>query len=131
MTQRLWSTGIVLTLLGGLTAGLGAPSTAPADDKAPANPAAAKAAEDVRNIALANELAEYGRKHKAADSLVTAARILRQIRTTPGTEKVAVTEGKEEPDTSTEAPTLLDRSDELLKEARNMAPDDSLLGQLI
>src|SRR5262249_28053687 len=118
-------------LVGGLIVGLGATTAAPADEKGgKPDSAAAKAAEDVRNIALASQLAEYGRQHKSPESLIAAARILRAIRTTPGTDKATVSEGKEEGD-GKEAPSLLDQSDEMLKEAKHMAPDDSVIGQLI
>lgn len=96
-------------------------------DSKPEDVKADPTADAVRQIAMAAELAEMGRATKTPDMLVTAARILRRIRTAPGTGKTTV-EGTEE---KGEPVSLTAQSDALLKEARTMAPDDAALGDLI
>lgn len=131
--KRIWVTGMALTILAAWLVGLGTVSRAPADDKKEdaVQVKADPVSDDVRHIALAYDLAEYGRKAKSPEMLVSAARILRKIRTTPGTEKPTIEGGKDEKEEKAEAVSLLEESNHLLAEARKLAPDDALIGDLI
>jgi hypothetical protein len=130
MTRRLYGLGLLLACA--LCLGAGQPSPA-ADEKKAEEPKVDQAGEDVIHIGLAYSLAEYGRKNKSPESLVTAARILRKIKTTPITEKPTDEGPKGEKADEVKAGaevSLLAESDKLLDEARKMAPDDKLIGEL-
>lgn len=123
---------MVLTILAGLLGGLGTPSAAPADEKKDDSVQVKPdpVSDDVRHIALAYDLADYGRSIKSPEMLISAARILRKIRTTPGKEKPTIEDGKDEKDDSDEPVSLVAESDKLLAEARKLAPDDAIIGEL-
>lgn len=85
---------------------------------------AAAAAEVVREIGMAVQLADYGRKEKSPQMLIAAARILRHIHTTPGSDEPKAEKGevaKQKP------ASLADLSEKLLDEARKMAGDDKTI----
>jgi hypothetical protein len=131
MTNRLLPAALLLAALAGLSAGAGT-VPAPAADETKAD-ARAGHADDVRYIAMAYELAEYGRAKKAPEALIAAARVLRGIRTTPGEEKVKVDGAKDEKDQTAEpgeAVSLVAESDKLLEEAKKMAPKDKAIKEL-
>src|SRR5262245_57699392 len=122
MTRRFWTAALLAGLLG--FSGLGAPA---ADDKkdekkgAPAAEAHDAFPDDVQQIALAYQLAEMGRRAKAPDLLVSAARILRRIKPVEGDTKPEVKGGE---DAKGEKVVLVKESDKLLAEAKALAPDD-------
>jgi hypothetical protein len=128
MSKRFWSVAILLAGLTCLTLGLGA--SAEEKDKKDA-PASDPAAEAVKHIASALDLAELGRKEKEPELLIAAARTLRMIATTPGKEKVEVKGGKDELKDDDKAPSMTRMSDDLLAEAQRMAPDDKVIADLV
>lgn len=126
MCTRFWTVLTAVALGGWLSL-----SPAAADDKKSEPVAKADPVADaVRQIAMAYELAEYGRQTRSPEILVAAARILRHIHTTPGKEPSKVEQGKEEPGDA-EAVSMVKESEKLLAEAKNLAPDDSTIAQLI
>lgn len=129
MKTYLWISGLVV-VAGCL---LAAPTSGPvgaADDQAAAPVKADPISDDVRNIAMAYDLAAYGRTARSPESLVTAARILRQIRALAGTESSSVEGAGNDTEEKQEPISLLAESDRLLDEARKMAPDDAVIAQL-
>jgi hypothetical protein len=139
MSKLQWLAGVGLLALAGLVL---VGSAAPADDakktdetkKAEGPPKLNPAGIDVKNIALAYELAEYGRKNKNPEMLVSAARILRRIKPTAGKgdPKIEAPRGEEvKEDKVPELVSLTDQSKALLEEAKKMAPDDAVVGELI
>jgi hypothetical protein len=125
MTKRFWVVAL-------LVAGLSCLSLGPvvlADEK-PTKVESDPAAVAVKHIASALDLAELGRKEKAPELLIAAARTLRMVTTTPGKEKVDVKEGKDELKADEEAPSMVRMSDELLAEAMKLAPDDKVIADL-
>jgi hypothetical protein len=83
------------------------------------------AAENVRHIAAAYDLAAIGRKEKAPELLVAAARVLRGILAETGKAKPSIEGGKDEKGSKAEPPSLKDVSDKLLDEAAQMASENS------
>jgi hypothetical protein len=130
MTKRFWLVLTAVGLCGTVLLGRGPVPKAGADDKKTEAVKHDPAADDVRHIAMAYELAEYGRETKSPEMLIAAARILRKIHATPGKEKSTVERGKEEAGDN-EPVSLVKESDKLLAEARNLAPDDSVITQLV
>jgi len=132
MTRRLYGLGLMLAF--GFCLGTVQPSPAADEAKKADEPAKVdQAGEDVIHIGLAYSLAEYGRKNKSPESLVTAARMLRRIKTTPITEKPTDEgpKGEKADDVKAGAEvSLVAEADKLLDEARKMAPDDKLIGEL-
>jgi hypothetical protein len=133
MSKLQWLAGVSLLALAGLVlVGPAAPAdeAKKADEPAKLNPAGA----DVAHIALAYQLAEYGRKNKNPEMLVSAARILRHIKPTPGKEnpKIEAPRGEEpKEDKVSEPVSLTAQSKALLEEAKKMAPDDATVAELI
>jgi hypothetical protein len=132
--------GVVIAACAALLLQLGSPPVCPADESKKGDETLVKvdpAATDVENIGMAYNLADYGRKHKAPEALVTAARILRRIRTTPLTDKPTIEVDKDAPKADKEKPpaeepiSMLAESDKLLTEAKKMAPDDKLIADLV
>ncbi len=135
MSKCLGFAGAGLVVLGLLLASVGGPAAADEakkDDTSTVKPN--PAAEDVANVALAYRLAEYGRKHKSPEMLVSAARILRHVKTTPGKEtpKIEAPKGEETPkDEPLEAASLMDESKKMLADAKKLAPDDAIVAELV
>jgi hypothetical protein len=132
MSKLQWLVGTSLLALAGLVAGVGAPASAdepkkPEKQDVKPNPAGA----DVANISLAYQLAEYGRKSKNPEMLVSAARILRQIKTTPGKGDPKVEGDAREEEKAPEPVSLSTQSTNLLDEAKKMAPDDAIVAELV
>jgi hypothetical protein len=126
MTKRTWASIVPLFLLGCL---LAVAPPAPAEeqkkespeDKTARDKLATEAAESVRRIGMAMQLADYGRKEKSPEMLIGAARILRWIEDQPGTDEPKAEGGDAAKKKSV---SLKDLSDKLLDEARKMAGDD-------
>jgi hypothetical protein len=91
---------------------------------------AGSAADAVRHIASAYDLAAIGRQEKSPELLVAAARVLRLFIASPGPKKATVENGKDEKGTR-EPPSLRAESDRLLAEAENMGTDNAALADLI
>lgn len=133
MAKRIWVGLSALLLLGCLV--MVAPHAAPADEVkkevkkelSPEDKEAAEAGEEARQIGLATDLAEQGRKEKAPEMLLTAARILRSVHTSPGKDEPRVEGGTAE---KQKPASLVEASDKLLQEARDMAPDDKAIADL-
>jgi hypothetical protein len=132
MTKRVWANIIPLFLLGCLLAV--APPAGAADekkespeDKAEKDKLATEAADSVRQIGMALQLADYGRKEKSPEMLISAARILRWIEDHPGTDEPKA-EGGDAAKKKSES--LHGVSDKLLKEAREMAGEDKTVLEL-
>jgi hypothetical protein len=124
MTKRVWKSVAPLFLLGCL---LGVSPPAPAEEKKEPSAegrTATAAAESVREIGMALQLAEYGRKENSPEMLISAARILRKIRSTPGTDEPKAEGGDA---AKKPAASLGDLSDKLLEEARKKAGDDKTI----
>jgi hypothetical protein len=136
MSYRYGFAALGTIVLGVLLAGVNGPASADEEKKKEGPTAAASpAGEDVANVAMAYRLAEYGRKHKEPEMLVSAARILRHIKATPGNGKPtkieAPKDAKAPEDEPAESPALGDEAKKLLEEAKKMAPDDAALTELI
>jgi hypothetical protein len=128
MMKRLW---IASALLGGLMC-LGLSLGVAADDpKADVKEKEEDAAE-VKHIAMAYDLALYGRETKSPEMLIAAAKVLRTIKTVPSKDapKVQGDKGEKEEATAGEAVSLLKVSDGWLKEARDMAKDDAMVNEM-
>lgn len=122
--------GMALVTFAGLLTALALIGPAPAQDKdepAPFKPD--PVADEVQKIALANDLAAYARKTKSPELLVAAARIMRQCRATPGSEKSTTTGSDQEE--KAEPVSFLDETKKLLDEAAAMAPKDATITALI
>jgi hypothetical protein len=90
------------------------------------------AAENVRHIASAYDLAAIGRQEKAPELLVAAARVLRGILAETGKVKPTIEGGKDEKGPKAEPPSLKDVSDKFLDEADKMATENhSIIANLI
>jgi hypothetical protein len=139
MSKRFWTAAFVFCGLTALVVNLAIPPAAPADDPMPDTPEAKKAAsagEGVRAVIVANELVALGRKTKNAEDLVTAARLLRGVMSTPSKDKpkIEYPEGLKPSDEDTKdvAPaSLIAESDKLLAEAAEMAKDDEFIQKMI
>jgi Sec-independent protein translocase protein TatA len=131
MSKHHWLLGLCLIALSVLAAKFNAPARGDEETK---EPAISPAAQDVANVAMAYRLAEYGRKHRAPEMLVSAARILRHIKGTPSNAKPEIEAPKGEQaaeDKPAEAASLMEESKKLLDEAKKMAPDDAIITELI
>jgi hypothetical protein len=127
MTKRIWASLAPLFLLGCLLAA-GTPQAAGEDKKAEPEAKPNEAGKNVLLIGTAFNLVEYGRKEKAPEMLIAAARILRGIpQGKEGEEKVTAEGGDAARKTS---PDLVEVSDKLLAEARKMAGDDKTVLEL-
>ncbi len=137
MKRHSWAVAGLLLALTGLLAGqAGRPAVA--GDNKPGGDGAMKkdpVADEVRRIALAYDLAAYARREQEnpnaranALALITAAGILRSVRTTEGKEKATVEKGTDEGGTPV---SLKAESERLLKEAREMAKDSPDLLALV
>jgi hypothetical protein len=131
MTKRFSSVAVLLTALSYLVLSLGVSAQ---DKVEPTRKDAAvqadPAGDAVRHIAAALDLAELGRKEKAPELLIAAARALRMIPATAGKDKAEVKEGKDELKSGEEAPSMVTMSDELLAEAMKLAGDDKAIAEL-
>ena len=128
MKKRFLIAVVSVVLLGGVVAVL------PAADPPKDAPKSTPAGDDCRNIALAYELAEYGDINKSPETLIAAARILRNIKPVPGADKVTLEAPQgEKPEKFEEGkPTdLMAESDRLLNKAKEMAKNDTLINELI
>jgi hypothetical protein len=117
-----------VVLLGGVVAVL------PAADPPKDAPKSTPAADDVRHIAMAYELADYGRTNKSPEMLIAAARVLRNIKPVPGSDKVTVEAPQgEKPEKFEEGkPTDLgEEANKLLNEAKELAKNDTVINELI
>ncbi len=125
MTKRVCAGIAPLSLLGCLlVVNPPAPAEEKKEDPAAADKTAAAAAESVREIGMALQLAEYGRRENSPEMLIAAARILRKIRATPGTDEPKAEGGEA---AKKPAASLGDLSDKLLEEARKKAGDDKAI----
>jgi hypothetical protein len=135
MTKRIWVGMASLSVLGFLLAvgcprGVGAedPKEEPKEQKEAKDKASRREGDAVKNIAMATELAEYGRQEKAPEILIAAARILRKT--------IPARPGKDEPEAKgggaekRELASLMEASNKLLDEARKMAGDDKAVLEL-
>jgi hypothetical protein len=127
-TMRFWGVALLLAGVTCLTLG---PALLADEKEKPTKVESDPAADDVRHIASALDLAELGRKEKSPVLLIAAARTLRLIPTTPRKEKVEVKEGKDELKANEEAPGMVKMSDDLLAEAMKLAPDDKVIADLV
>lgn len=100
----------------------------PAADAPKSDPAA----DDVRHVAMAYDLAAYGRDVKSPEMLIAAARILKGIKPAPTSEKVTVTEGDKPGKFEEMKPIDLgDEATKLLNEAKELAKNDTVVNELI
>jgi hypothetical protein len=116
MVKRFWP-GVVL--LAGLAVLIGSPGVdaqkkKPTDDKKPAEVKPDLAAEEMRHLASALDVAAMGAEQKDPLLSMAAARALRSIHVVPGAAKPAATTGLEEP------PPLLVESNRILRSIRRM-----------
>ncbi len=121
MSKSIWASVVPAFLVGCL---LSVAPPAAAEEKKELtgeDKTAAAAAETVREIGMAMQLADYGRKEKSPQMLIAAARVLRKIHSTPGSDEPKAEKGE----AARQKPaSLTDLSDKLLDEARKMAGDD-------
>jgi hypothetical protein len=126
MTKRLWILGVTLAGCCCLLARL--PAVADSKDETPPPDSIA---DDVANIAMASRLAEWGLDpdNKSPLAVITAASILRKIKTKEGTIKPK-SEGTADAAVAYDDKAMVKESDRLLDEAVKLAKGDRAIKDL-
>jgi len=123
--------------IGIVSLALAADKPATADKAPPAatadvtNPKLTPEAEAVGQITMAEDLIDYGRKQKAPEALITAARILGSIPAgKTGDQKPETEKPDKAPPAGEKRPVMSHKPADLLAEAKKMAPDDKTIATL-